>query len=832
MAKRTGIESHQEWQSAWVHRDARPPHVRIADFLSHPKRMAALAGATGFFGLAAPAFAIPAFLFGSGLSLWWGVSGSRRKQLPLQVPQQAGLIDRSEVDPKTKRPKLGEGILYLGTNRSEHGEQEECWVNNSQARTHFLVAGTTGSGKTMTLLGMLANALTWGSGGIYADGKAANDLWYNAFSLARRFGRDDHVYVLNFMTGGVDIFAVKKDGKRRSNSFNPVSRGSSDDMTQMMSSLMAEAGGDNAMWKGLAVGMMDAVIRGLCFRRFKEGLEIDAAIIRDSIELTNLIEMVRYFLRQQDVPQDLVLKPLEAYLRNLPGLSWEDHVIGDNPPEPETKKQHDFRSMQFLRQLTMIADTYGKIFRQQIPEVDMLDIVLNNRILVVMIPSMEKSEEEAGAVGKLVVTALRMMMAMNLGDQVEGMYADAVESRATNSPSPFICILDELGYYFTKGLAVIFAQARSLGFAMVAAMQDFPALMKGSNKEEAESVIANTKFKESLAMEDSEKTADFFLKTAGKAIVSEVSGYSGEVGAVTTGYRDMMNASMQERERVTLQELRDMDTSDSIMMWRDRIVRMTTFAPYLMGFKPTTKFPVRLNRLIGMHPPSMAGERRDLEGFAETAGGGQQNSQLLVEQLVAGIFKPVLSPKASSPFDAALRRLWESFPEDRTDISGKDGDLAMFATLSRWVKAPAQVPTDAGTEGAGGSAASSGGGMAVAMKPAAAGDEVMDAAQIILSLESLPVKEVAAEEGGDEAADWIMQTVQGAAESVVVKEEVTHFLAQMDTALTAKPPGDPDEASKILMEGVNFEPVRPPAEPVDQDSASQQIEDIMRSIMG
>ena len=39
------------------------------------------------------------------------------------------------------------------------------------------------------------------------------------------------------------------------------------------------------------------------------------------------------------------------------------------------------------------------------------------------------------------------MMAAGLGDSVEGEIRDIVESRLTNSKTPFLCILDEYGYY-------------------------------------------------------------------------------------------------------------------------------------------------------------------------------------------------------------------------------------------------------------------------------------------------------------------------------------------------------------------------------------------------
>ena len=68
------------------------------------------------------------------------------------------------------------------------------------------------------------------------------------FALARRFGREDDLLVLNFMTGNQDLGAA--GGKIMSNTLNPFSSGSST-LTQMVVSLM-DIGGDGAMWKGRA----------------------------------------------------------------------------------------------------------------------------------------------------------------------------------------------------------------------------------------------------------------------------------------------------------------------------------------------------------------------------------------------------------------------------------------------------------------------------------------------------------------------------------------------------------------------------------------------------
>ncbi len=576
MAKNTGVISSDEIDIRKIRRDSRPAYVRFHAWCTDPANTLFILGSMATLLVLVPALLVPVFLLYVILSLM--LSGLKIK-MPVRVPINANTTDFSEPNPERKNKFLnGKGIFYLGHDRSPEGNQEQVFASDSDARTHFFALGTTGSGKTQALLSWAFNSLSWGSSFIYIDGKADNNLVYQSYAMCRRVAREDDFFVINFTTGDRDAFELRREDKYNSNTINPFAVGSANALTQLVSSLMPESGGDNAMWQGLAIGMVNAVINGLCYKRFQDGFTIDAGILRDYIELSMLIKLTREFDSRSDAPKDLVFKPLKTYLMNLPGFDWEINLVREQPVSEDTKKQHDFRSMQFLRQLTMLADTYGSVFKAQIPEVDMLDVVLKRRIVIVCIPSLEKSEEESQGVGKLVISSIKLMMAKTLGADVEGDYDDAVGSKPTKSKSPFVAIFDELGYYFTKGLAAMFAQARGLGFALFAAGQDLSAMMKGSNKEEAESVVANTKFKISLAMEDPERTADLIIKTAGKAIVSEVAGYEGKMGSVTSAtYKDNLNATIQERNRLTLEELRDMDSGESVLLWRDRIIRMQNF---------------------------------------------------------------------------------------------------------------------------------------------------------------------------------------------------------------------------------------------------------------
>ncbi len=70
-------------------------------------------------------------------------------------------------------------------------------------------------------------------------------------------------------------------------------------------------------------------------------------------------------------------------------------------------EQHGFITMQLTRVFSSLADTYGHIIRTNLAEVDFKDVVLNRRILVVLLPALEKSPDELSNLGKVIIASLK-----------------------------------------------------------------------------------------------------------------------------------------------------------------------------------------------------------------------------------------------------------------------------------------------------------------------------------------------------------------------------------------------------------------------------------------
>lgn len=587
-------------------RDIRPISVRMGEILLHPDMMGIIFCIYAIFILVAEPgrYLADVVVVMTLLHLYMMVR--RPTKLSFKLPAYVkGLKDHNNPIPGKGTPGKPEGILYLGKDQ-ETGD--ELWLSNNDVRTHILYLGTTGAGKTEGLKSMVTNALCWGSGYAYTDGKADTDLWASLYAMARRFGRDDDLLILNYMTANSDDGAI-------SNTMNPFSNGSASYLTNMIVSLMPDAGGDNAMWKERAVALMSALMPALTWKRDKQGLLLDVGVVRDHLELGPIIRQSR----DRDLPERIV-RGLQGYLATLPGFVDEafDDDGNEKPPSPDqpmydlqvARQQHGYLSMQFTRSLQSLADEYGYIFKAQLADIDVLDVVLNRRIMIVLIPALEKSGDEAANLGKIVAASIKGMMGATLGNTVEGSWETAIESKQTRSSSSFMTVFDEVGYYTAQGMAVMAAQARSLGFSLVFAAQDLPAMEKRV-KAEARSILGNCNIKLFGKLEDPTDTKDFLDKHAGMEAVMESNSYNAPTDTVsnlffTTPYYDKRDVTMRIAQRVSYDHLRKQKEGEAYTFFGTALVTTRLFH----AVAPKVK-ALRVHRLLPVPPNTTSTLARD-----------------------------------------------------------------------------------------------------------------------------------------------------------------------------------------------------------------------------
>lgn len=571
-------------------RDTRPFESRVREWLKTPTNAATVfmicaVGIYMFNGMSNWADLVTVILL-----IYFYFLARADRSIAFKLPLGSKFTDKNNKG--GGRSGKPEGILFLG---NVDKTNEEVWFTNSDARTHVLYLGTTGSGKTEGLKSMVCNALTWGSGFVYIDGKADTDLWSSLSSLVRRFGRDDDLLVLNYMTGN-------SDKRSPSNTMNPFSSGSASYLTNMLVSLMPEAEGDNAMWKERAVSLIGSLMPALTWKRDNQDIPTSVSTIREYLALNNVIRLSR----DQALPEK-IRGSIRGYLDTLPGYvdAAFDDTGREKPAGPDTqmidtttpRQQHGYLAMQFTRSLQSLGDDYGYIFDSQAADVEMVDCVLNRRILVVLIPALEKSSDETANLGKIVAATIKGMMGSTLGSTVEGEAATVIENKPTHSSTPFMCVFDEVGYYTASGMAVMAAQARSLGFCLIYSAQDLPALEKRV-KEEARSITANCNIKIFGKLEDPTQTKDFFEKTVGSSMVMEASGFQLSGDRQTGSYYDTKQAGLQIRARASYDGLRAFKEGQAVIAFGSMVVDTMIFY-----CNPGFAKAMRVTRYISLPPP-------------------------------------------------------------------------------------------------------------------------------------------------------------------------------------------------------------------------------------
>lgn len=606
----SGVERNQELQDRSIYVDARTIEQRIADSLIQHDYFRNVLIAGIVICLFFPSLIVIVVPLSLALYMWWQ-GKINRFRMPIRYPEWTGQIDPSHYDDNMgARPAAG--IEFMGVERVGRTVRRtlEVWASDSDVRTHRVIMGTTGAGKTEKLLSILFNPLCWGSGFSMTDGKAQIDVTAKVFVMAWIFWREDDVLILNYMRGGQDRFkemvnkprvGVRKS--RISNTWNPFSTANHETINQIIDSIMEKATGDGAQWQAKAINMKNALVQTIAYLRAKGDMLMSVAAIREQMALDNMIKLAM----RTDIPP-AAAAAIRSYLSSgLPGFSWARAKQG-KPQDQETLLQHGYLTGQFTRTLGLMIDTYYDIFGDEIPEFDTTDVILNNRISFTMIPTLEKGVEEAGNLGKMQVASAKMMMAENLGYELEGNFVDVVENRATNTNRPFYYVMDELGYYFAPGIDLMFAQGRSLQVALIAAGQDFQAMAK-AHKSEVESMIANTRIKEAMKLEDPKETYEIFQKAAGKAAVARLSGFEASEPNVMLPagqYHKNQSAAIEEVDRISLQELKRLGPGDSVMIYADKVIRYRSFNLFLKFQFDKRKVNIRINTFLPIAQPDIS----------------------------------------------------------------------------------------------------------------------------------------------------------------------------------------------------------------------------------
>lgn len=607
-----GVEQGQEVNIALRRDDPRSVWKRIGDSLSTPK------GTVLYFGSIAAVVGIPAavvpgageigVLIAAGTLLMQYSFKNKAWRAPFRVPAYLGKLLKFR---DTTTGKIGAGLIYMGR---EINTDREVWVTANDTRTHRLVAGTTGSGKTEEILGNIFNALVLDSGAMLVDGKSDPKTFNSLLQVCRVLGRDEDLLVMNYIMGGRDF----ADGMetRRSHTYNPLGSGSAAMKSELMVSLLDSGSGSGSdMWQGRAISFLEAICPPLSYLADRGLLLFNPQLLCEYFLLENIENLLWFGIfkdmngnmvdlldgseERKRIYNTLVSKycgNLRLYVENLPGYSaarpkkphqptsrtpeewtawlretdskWKNTGQASGGEEEGKKKQsaeqtrgkvleqHGFITMQLVRATGNLTFNYGHIYNDEIGEINYRDILLNRRIELVMLPALERSKQTMEQLGKMAVSSIKGVLATLLDTPLEGNKREIIDGRPANAEIPYFITCDEYGYYVVPGFAVAPAQARSYGVSITFGTQSFTDLLKG-NREEGEATWDNTNLRLCGRMTGGEESDTYkkFAGAAGKASVSVAQEMNYNYGSALDQFTVGRGSNLQQVCRIDADDL-------------------------------------------------------------------------------------------------------------------------------------------------------------------------------------------------------------------------------------------------------------------------------------
>lgn len=466
---------------------------------------------------------------------------AENNRLPLKLPKYSNRADHNDPLPGREGFRQASGIFYIGNNE----EGLELWLTDTDMKTHMLIYGTMGSGKTVTLRSLACNAFNMGTGLCYIDPKGDPKLAHDLFMMARRVSREDDFLTLDFMTSGIPI--EKHTLFRMSNTFNPFEQGSPDSITNIILSLLPRDEGGNSVFQQKAIALITALIPilvklrdaqvplpltdmskvdGINRPKGKLGSGMGIMTIRDYLEPAACISLV-YPLKHDGSPEecDEVAKYVDEPILDLlkAALSSLNYASGGAEPLKQQcyLDQFGYAKGYFGAPLAQLSGTYKNIFNTQVGEVDMYDTLFNRRIMTGILPNLEKSPQECENLGKIILASVKNSVAGGLGTRLEGKTKEVTGALPSASKTPGIIIVDEYASIMMPGFEVILTQARSLGFMAIIASQDY-AEMKRKDAKSCDQIIENTKVKLFMTMASAKETWDLAKSLFGSVTVEEI----------------------------------------------------------------------------------------------------------------------------------------------------------------------------------------------------------------------------------------------------------------------------------------------------------------------
>ena len=348
----------------------------------------------------------------------------------IDLENRIGFVLPSDPIPEVKK---GGGIL-IGYTKDTN---EPVHIPYEILTRHLAIVGASGVGKTVLGMSILNQHMNLGGGFMMIDAKIDGDTRDTLGYLAEKAGRKSEFYLLNI------------DDPKNSNTYNPLLNGDADEVASRLLNLLGSTEGNPGSdhYKQQVNHALVSIIGGFKAARIRYHMEDLMTFFQSPVAIEDLLTKTPKNSKEK--------RDLEIFLNKYRKLDNQGNVTFDM-----IRIANDFSG--FVGRLAVFAQgKFGKIFNTYTPEIDLFDIISNNKMLYIMLPTMGKS------------TAALNLAKMIISDVMSTVYRVQALPKNKRPKPPFLNFWDEYGRYAIAESAILFEQARSAGVAMIPGFQGY-----------------------------------------------------------------------------------------------------------------------------------------------------------------------------------------------------------------------------------------------------------------------------------------------------------------------------------------------------------------------
>jgi len=383
---------------------------------------------------------------------------------------------------------------------------QDLLIKEKDYCTHWIVMGTTGSGKTVFVQTIIKQILKFGGGYIFVDGKGTQKMLKTFKAIAWLFNRQRDFHILNFAN------------PEKSNSIN-IFQMSKNQLIEIFNLMLVS--GKDAYWEGKATTLSSNLLHfivplqslGIAINakevnnintyeelKIKSYKTMNFTILNEYLEAKTLIDIVKMFKRiYKNSPEfeNIFIKASKQdtldFQENAENglLSWlsqqsnlEMNYLLETDYKQIIKDNDDPFYMigsaftYFSPIMTMFTKEYGNIFNKNDYDLNIEDIILNHRLLYIALPGTKSNTTKS-------------MLARFIQANLVATYETLKDSRPLNKP--FTVFWDEINSYMVgiEGVGNLPSQTREQKLAFFYMFQTDLGKMDDGKGLEKEQIFGN-----------------------------------------------------------------------------------------------------------------------------------------------------------------------------------------------------------------------------------------------------------------------------------------------------------------------------------------------------